>query len=163
MKIAAIPPMFAILLKIPPSLALLGIVVMSTAVFPPFLAAQEFAKDRLGICPLYNLSGYSTIDLQGNLVNLTAYCQGVSNTSEIRNNDFWRNFVEVADNEAIAYAETYGRTEVNAYGNTICSFLQNGGTLAELRQVQSDQSFPPTFEIAVTMAAIETYCPTLKP
>lgn len=160
MKIAAISPMFTVSLKIPPSVALLGIALVSTVIFPPWLAAQEFAQDRLGICPLYNLSGYSTIDIQGDLVNLTAYCQGWSNASEMRSNDFWESFVETADDEAIAYANSSGRVEVTAYGNTICSFLKNGGTLAELRQVQSDQSFPPTFEVAVTTAAIQTYCPT---
>lgn len=161
-EIAAIPPMFTILSKIPRSVVFLGIIVSSTIVFPPLLAAQEFAQDRLGICPLYNLSGYSTIDLQGNLVNLMAYCQGLSNASEIRSNDFWKNFVKIADDEAIAYANTYGRVEVTTYGNTICPFLKNGGTLTELRQVQSDQSFPPTFEVAVTRAAIQTHCPTYQ-
>jgi Protein of unknown function (DUF732) len=160
MEIAAILLMFIFFLKIPPSVAVLGIALVSTALFPPWLAAQEFAQDRLGICPLSNLSGYSAIDIEGNLVNLIAHCQGVSNTSELRHNAFWDSFVKTADDEAIAYANTSGRVEVTAYGNTICPFLQNGGTLAELRQVQSDQSFPPTFEVAVTKAAIQTYCPT---
>lgn len=155
-------PMVTLLQKIPRSIVLLGIVVISTAVFPPLLAAQEFAQDRLGICPLYNLSGYSTIDVSGNLINLTEYCQGLSNTSEIRSDHFWKNFVEVADDEAIAYANTYGRSEVIAYGNIICPFLRNGGTLEELRQVQSDHPFPPTFNMAITTAATQTYCPTYQ-
>lgn len=154
--------MFTHLLKIPRSVALLGITLISTAIFPPLLSAQEFAQDRLGVCPLYNLSGYSTIDVSGNLINLTEYCQGLSNTTEIRSNHFWESFIEVADDEAIAYANTYGRTEVTAYGNTICPFLKKGGTLEELRQVQSDQPLPPTFDVAVTLAAIQTYCPTYR-
>lgn len=154
--------MFTLPLKIPRSAALLGIALISTAIFPPLLSAQEFAQDRLGVCPLYNLSGYSTLDIAGNLINLTEYCQGLSNTTEIRSNHFWESFVEVADDEAIAYSNIYGRTEVIAYGNTICPFLRNGGTLEELRQVQSDQSFPLTFNVAVTKAAIQTYCPTYQ-
>ncbi|MBW4514779.1 MAG: DUF732 domain-containing protein [Timaviella obliquedivisa GSE-PSE-MK23-08B] len=152
--------MFTIFLKIPRSVAFLSIALVSTVVFPPLLAAQEFAQDRLGVCPLYNLSGYSTIDIDGNLVNLTAYCQGLGNASEVRRDRFWESFIEAADDEAIAYANTYGRTKVTAYGNTICLFLRHGGTLEELRQVQADQLFPPTFDVAVTTAAIQTYCPT---
>ncbi|NJR37520.1 MAG: hypothetical protein HC781_00130 [Leptolyngbyaceae cyanobacterium CSU_1_4] len=160
MKIAALSPMFTRLLEVPDSVALLGIVILSTVVFPPLLAAQEFAQDRFGDCPVQHFSGYSTLDNDGNWVNLTDYCQRLSNATEGHRNRFWENFVEAADGEAIAYANTYGRTQVTAYGNTICLFLRNGGTLEELRQVQSDQLFPPTFNVAVTTAAIQTDCPT---
>jgi Protein of unknown function (DUF732) len=154
--------MLKILHKIPHSITLMGITLLSTAIFPPLLAAQEFSHDRLGVCPLYNLSGYTTIDTQGNLISLTEYCQGLSNAPELRNDQFWNRFVDVADDDAIAYANTYGQKQVTAYGNTICPFLKNGGTLEELRQVQGDRQFPPTFDVAVTVAAIQTYCPTYQ-
>jgi Protein of unknown function (DUF732) len=154
--------MLKTLRQFPRSITLLGITLVSTALFPPLLAAQEFSQDRLGVCPLYNLSGYTTIDAHGNLISLTEYCQGLSNASETRSHQFWESFVDAADDEAIAYADEYGRKEVTAYGNTICPFLKNGGTLAELRQVQGDRQFPPTFDVAVTVAAIQTYCPTYR-
>jgi Protein of unknown function (DUF732) len=140
--------------------AIVSSILLSTAIFPPLLSAQEFAGDRLGVCPLYNLSGYSTIDVHGNLVNLMEYCQSLSHNREARDNQFWESFVDAADDEAIAYADTVGRTDVVTYGDTVCPFLKNGGTLEELRQVQADQAFPAGFDAAVTIAAIHTYCPT---
>jgi Protein of unknown function (DUF732) len=154
--------MLKIFRKLPQSITLLGITLASTAIFPPLLSAQEFSHDRLGVCPLYNLSGYTTIDTHGNLISLTEYCQGLSNASETRSNQFWDSFVDAADEDAIAYADQYGRKEVTAYGNAICPFLKNGGTLDELRAVQGDRQFPPTFDVAVTIAAIQTYCPTYQ-
>jgi hypothetical protein len=154
--------MLNILRNLPHSITLMGIALISTAIFPPLLAAQEFSQDRLGVCSLYNLSGYTTIDTHGNLISLTEYCQGLSNTSELRSNQFWNYFVDIADEDAINYANTYGRKELTAYGNTICPFLKNGGTLEELRQVQGDIQLPPTFDAAVTIAAIQTYCPTYQ-
>jgi hypothetical protein len=139
--------------------AIVGSVLLSTAIFPQILAAQEFAADRLGVCPLYNLSGYSTIDTHGDLVNLMAYCQGLR-PDRANDAQFWENFVEAADDGTIAYADTVGQPQVTAYGNTVCPFLRNGGTLEELRQVQADHALPPGFDAAVTIAAIHTYCPT---
>jgi Protein of unknown function (DUF732) len=155
-EIAFFPPMLKILRPV----VFVGSILLSTVVFPQLLAAQEFTQDRLGVCPLYNLSGYSTIDVHGNLVNLTEYCQGLS--QETRGDQFWDSFVDAADGEAIAYADTIGRTEVTAYGDTVCPFLKNGGTLEELRQVQGDQDLPSGFDVAVTVAAIHTYCPTYQ-
>jgi hypothetical protein len=150
------------MLKLLRPAALVGTLLLSTAVFPEWLAAQEFAQDRLGICPLYNLSGYTTIDSHGDLVNLMDYCQGISTAPDTRGEQFWDNFSRAADNEAIAYAQQLGQAEVTAYSKTICPFLKNGGTLEELRQVQADQQFPPNFEAPLTVAAIHTYCPTYR-
>jgi Protein of unknown function (DUF732) len=147
------------MLKLFRPIAVVGSIALSTIVFPQLLAAQEFVYDRLGVCPLYNLSGYSTIDVHGNLVNLTEYCQGLQ-PDRSRETQFWESFVDAADDRTIAYADTVGQTRVTAYGNTVCPFLRNGGTLEELRQVQADHALPPGFDAAVTIAAIHTYCPT---
>ncbi|MCU0565868.1 MAG: DUF732 domain-containing protein [Oculatellaceae cyanobacterium Prado106] len=145
--------------------ALIGAALLLPLAFPQLLGAQEAPEgDRLGVCNLYNLSGYAAIDSNGEIVNLMDYChnfrQNQSEEVALRNEQrFWENFVLAADQGAIAFAETLGQEQVLAYGNTVCPFLKGGGSLGELRQVQADQDLPPRFDVAVTVAAIHTYCP----
>ncbi|HEY9663624.1 MAG TPA: DUF732 domain-containing protein, partial [Allocoleopsis sp.] len=65
----------------------------------------------------------------------------------------------MANARAIEVENELGQEDVVAYGSVICPFLDQGGTLAELRQIQGDGNLPRDFEVAVTVAAINTYCP----
>jgi Protein of unknown function (DUF732) len=126
----------------------------------PALAQDKVAEDTLGLCGLHNLSGYSAIDAVGSLVNLTQYChqQQVQPSAS----PFWQSFLVAADRNTVAYAEALGQQQVAAYGTAICPFLENGGTLAQLRQIQVSGELPSGFEVAVAVAAIHTYCPTYR-
>jgi hypothetical protein len=130
-------------------------------VVPTSLAlAQDASLQARGICGLYNHSGYLVVNEAGQLVNVTDYCQEQRQQHAApETSAFWRAFEATASAEARAAAATLGSEQVVAYGSTICPFLDQGGTLQELRQIQLDGNLPKGFETAVTVAAIQTYCP----
>jgi hypothetical protein len=151
----------------------LGSLLVSMA-FAPNAVAQEGvapatdAELATGICGLYDRSGYLVVDQAGRLVDTVEYCQQQPPRSspepgaEAAAVDFWQVFAATANAEARQLATALGTEEVLSYGTTICPFLQQGGTLQALRQVQGDGELPSNFEIAVTVAAIHTYCPTYQ-
>jgi hypothetical protein len=118
----------------------------------------EFNPGTPGVCRLYNLSGYLAIAADGQLVTLKPYCQQQRNWVWYEEGRFWSQFRDTATAETMAFAQTLDRHEIEAYALTICPFLQDGGTLPELRQIQADDRLPPEFEQAVTVAAVRTYC-----
>jgi hypothetical protein len=141
----------------------------------PLVKAQETETQvAAGICGLYNHSGYLVVDETGNLVDMVEYCQQqqIHQRSQVESqqsavestaaSSFWRTFETTANAEARQMAATLGREEIMDYGTTICPFLQQGGTLHELRRIQTDGNLPSNFETAVTVAAIHTYCPAYR-
>lgn len=131
--------------------------------------AQEASLQATGICGLYNHSGYLVVNEAGQLVNVMDYCQNQQAQQAQpepqaipRTSAFWQAFAATADSEARAVATTLGSDQVIAYGTTICPFLNQGGTLQELRQIQLDGNLPSGFETAVTVAAIQAYCPAYR-
>jgi hypothetical protein len=148
---------------------LTGLLPLLTLV--PYADAQTpEAQIATGICGLYNHSGYLVVDEAGNLVDIAEYCQRQADRQLHTNlpndpqlaavaSEFWRTFEMTASAEAQQMAAELGRDEVLAYGATICPFLQQGGTLRELRQIQTDGNLPSSFETAVTVAAIYSQCP----
>jgi hypothetical protein len=124
--------------------------------------AGQTALDRLRLCPLHNLSGYSAIDAAGNLINLSQYCQSQQQMAQSNHAPFWQAFLTAADPKAIAYARTLNHEAVFAYGEAICPFLESGGTVGQLRQIQTAGTLPSGFEVAITIAAIQTHCPTYQ-
>jgi hypothetical protein len=123
------------------------------------IQAEEVGLDQLRLCPLHNLSGYSAIDAAGNLINLNQYCQSQQQMAQPNRTPFWQTFLATADPEAIAYARMLNHEAVFAYGEAICPFLESGGTVGQLRQIQTGGTLPSSFEVAVTIAAIQTHCP----
>ncbi|MBD3882102.1 hypothetical protein IFO70_10060 [Phormidium tenue FACHB-886] len=119
------------------------------------------ALDPLRLCPLQNLSGYSAIDATGSLINLKQYCQ-LQVRTQLSHAPFWQAFAAAAAPRAIAYARTLDQEAILAYSDTICPFLENGGTINQLRQIQTSGTLPSEFEVAVTIAAIQTQCPTYQ-
>ena len=125
--------------------------------------AQDPSLQATGICGLYNHSGYLVVDEAGRLVNVVDYCQNQREQQTTpETSAFWQAFEATANSQARATATALGPDEVVAYGSTICPFLDQGGTLDELRQIQLDGDLPSGFETAVTVAAIQTYCPTYR-
>ncbi len=118
----------------------------------------EFDPATPGICRLYNLSGYLALAADGRLVTLKPYCQEQRNWVWYEESRFWSRFRDAATVETLAFAQTLDRHEIEVYALSICPFLQDGGTLPELRQIQADDRLPTEFEQAVTTAAIRTYC-----
>ena len=125
-------------------------------------AEPDYPPGTLGICRMAPLTGRVAIDHSGNLLVLSDYCRSQHDQLDDQAEHFWQNFIKSAGSEAIDFAHTLDRQSVVAYGTTICPFLENGGTLPELRQLQSDTRLPSTFETAVTLAAIYTYCPAYR-
>jgi hypothetical protein len=142
------------------------------AVFPTLTLAQAASSSGIaGICGLNQRSGYLIVDETGNLVDLVSYCQQQadrveqvtrSSSANPRSTSFWQAFETSASPEAIVTANALGADEVIAYGSAICPFLEQGGSLGELRQIQGDGNLPTSFEVAVTIAAIDTYCPAFR-
>jgi hypothetical protein len=151
--------------------------------FPVFTLAQTASNPTSsppnvpGVCGLNHRSGYLVVDESGNLVDLVEYCrqrsdqveqlQQTQSDSSTDPHDsqsiaFWQAFEAGASPEAIVFANSLGSDEVFAYGSAICPFLEQGGSLRELRQIQGDGNLPTSFEVAVTVAAIDTYCPRFR-
>jgi hypothetical protein len=149
---------------------LTGLLLPLLTVVPLANAQETEAHVATGICGLYNHSGYLVVNETGNLVDMVEYCQQQREHQQSQANaqrsplasEFWRTFAATANAEAQQVATTLGPEEVMAYGTTICPFLQQGGTLPELRQIQTDGNLPSNFETAVTVAAIYTYCPSYR-
>jgi hypothetical protein len=118
----------------------------------------EFELGTPGVCRLYHLSGYMAMNQQGQVVPLSQYCEQQRNWAWYESDDFWQEFREVASAETITFAQTLDQERVEAYAQSICPFLEDGGTLQELAQMQTDAQLPADFEQAVTIAAIKTYC-----
>jgi hypothetical protein len=138
--------------------------------FPLSASAQtNLNATGSGVCGLNNRSGYLIVDESGNLVDLVDYCRRYQDQLESRispsdpgSSSFWQAFEASASPEAIVVANSLGSEEVIAYASTICPFLEQGGSLPELRQIQGDGHLPTSFEVAVTFAAINTYCPAFR-
>lgn len=111
-----------------------------------------------GICRFYNLSGYLAVAADGQLVPLEPYCEQQHNWVWYEESKFWQRFRDAASGETLSFAQTLDRHEIEAYALSICPFLEDGGTLAELQQIQADDRLPPAFEQAITVAAVRTYC-----
>jgi hypothetical protein len=126
------------------------------AVKPP-----EFKPGTPGVCRLYNLSGYLALNPAGRVIPLQQYCQQQHNWVWYANSKFWQAFRQNAASETITYAQTLDQARVEAYAQSICSFLNDGGTLQELAQ-QGDQKLPADFDQAVIKSAVETYCPQYR-
>jgi hypothetical protein len=130
--------------------------------------AAEAVEPALGICGLYFYPGLTVIDANGQVIALADYCSNralyqnaviVPSANGSRDDAFWRAFLIAASPTARQFAESVGREKVVDYGETICPFLLDGGSIDRLRTVQSDRQIPPSFEAAVTVAAINTHCP----
>jgi hypothetical protein len=118
----------------------------------------EFELGTPGICRFYNLSGYLALAADGQLVPLKPYCEQQRNWVWYEEGRFWQRFRDAATSETLTFAQTLNRHEIESYALSICPFLEDGGTLSELRQIQTDNRLPSEFEQAITIAAVRTYC-----
>lgn len=115
------------------------------------------------------LSGRSIVDAQGQLVSLVDFCREQQFQQQVETpvlgaeaQAFWQNFLNVASIEAVAFSQTVNQQQVVDYAATVCPFLQNGGTLQQIRQIQLAGDLPVSFDAAVSVAAIYTYCPEFR-
>lgn len=136
--------------------------LIPTVGWMPIAHSQEAQTAVPGICSVYRQAGYLIVDETGNLVALTDYCRHQEDLLPTHTNRFWQAFTETADQEALDIANTLTPEEVVSYGSSICPFLEQGGTLQDLRSLQGDGDLPSGFEVAVTVAAIHAYCPTYR-
>ncbi|NJO42883.1 MAG: DUF732 domain-containing protein [Cyanobacteria bacterium CRU_2_1] len=146
-------------------ISLLSTTLVSTTLATPLFTRSEEPPEEppsQGICGLYTRSGFLIIDESNQVITLTDYCRGQRERDDIETSQFWQNFEAAATSETIAFAKSQGEADVVAYGITICPFLERGGTMGELREMQADGDLPSAFEIAVTLAAIHTYCPAYR-
>lgn len=139
-------------------LPLLGVITA----LPAQADEEDEVQPNLGICGLYYVSGLMIVGESGELLNLSDYCQvrrltAIAITEE--GDPFWEAFVASASPEAMEFAVSAGKDAVVRYGSTICPYLWEGGSIDELRAVQSADEVPVSFEAAATVAAINTYCP----
>lgn len=125
-------------------------------------APPEFDWTAPGVCRLYHLSGHMAIDSTGQVIGLRQYCRELQNWAWYEPSRFWRKFRRVATPEMLNFAQTLDRDSVEAYGQSICPFLQNGGTMQELTQLQANQQFPTGFEQAIIAASVRSYCPEYR-
>ncbi|HEY9700260.1 MAG TPA: hypothetical protein V6D10_23600 [Trichocoleus sp.] len=156
--------------------ACLGIIALTVPFQPQLAAAREqmapvappardeaaYPPGTLGICHLAPLAGRVAVDSSGNLLVLSDYCRSQHDQLDAQAEQFWQRFVANANAETMTFARTLDRQSVVTYSTTICPFLENGGTLSELRQLQADNHLPVAFEVAITLAAIHTYCPAYR-
>jgi hypothetical protein len=123
-----------------------------------------FQTGTLGLCHLYNLSGYFAIDQTGAVVPLQPYCQDQQNWVWYAEGSFWRAFRRAATTEALTFAQTLDQQAIEAYALSICTLLNDESftpatAMQTLETVQSGGPLPIAFDQAVTQAAIRTYCP----
>jgi len=120
----------------------------------------------LGVCELNTLSGLSVIDNEtGEIRILADYCPTETATRLSLSEEgerFWRAFLDVASPRALEFASRANRQEVANYGATVCVVLNEGSTMQEVRQLQTQGGLPPSFDAAVNVAAINTYCPQYR-
>lgn len=144
--------------------------VLPEAATPSWAERQPDEQPNLGICGMYYLAGRAAIDTSGQLIRLEEYCQtyrvnvlaATSSVEDPNNLIFWQNFAAVATSEAIEFAQAQEPGAVLAYSATICPLILETGSLAAVRQSQSDGELPQSFEVAVTIASIYTYCPNYQ-
>lgn len=122
----------------------------------------EFGLGTPGVCRMYNLSGYLALNADGQMVPLEQHCQQQRNWVWYETNELWERFRDVATAETIAFTQTLAQDRAEAYAQSICPFLEEGGTLQELAAVQADKQLPSDFEQAITIAAVKTYCPRYR-
>ena len=111
-----------------------------------------------------DISGTWVNDGTGQLVPLTTLCEVAIQHQEIMTTasaeiPFWQAFVTAASPEALEFANEAGVDDVVAYGQTICPSLHELGSMDELRIFQAQGGLPASFDAAVNVAAIHTYCP----
>lgn len=111
-----------------------------------------------------DLSGSWVNDGTGNLVPLTTLCNVALQHHEPIiippvETEFWQAFVTAASPDALEFANEAEVDDVVAYGQTICPSLNELGTMHELRMAQAEGGLPASFDAAVNVAAIHTYCP----
>ena len=121
-----------------------------------------------GLCHLdeSSISGRWVNNGTGTLVPLATVCdaQSPGQTSleanvSMEEATFWRAFVTAASPEALRIATEMEAGAIAAYGQTICTVLQRGTSMDDVRLTQMDGDFPAAFDAAVNVAAIHTYCP----
>jgi hypothetical protein len=117
-----------------------------------------------GVCgQVYGLSGRSVILPGGEFQRLEDYCASVEATvvpiPVVQGGNFWQAFLAVASPEAVDFARAAGPDDVVAYGQTICPNLRGGGSMQDVRAEQIRGGLPASFDAAVNVAAINTYCP----
>lgn len=122
----------------------------------------EFELGTPGVCRLYNLSGYLAMNADGQMVPLKQYCQQQRSWVWYETDELWERFRDIAAEETIAFTQTLNQDRAEAYAQSICPFLEEGGTLQELAEIQADQQFSAGFEQAITIAAVRTYCPQYR-
>jgi hypothetical protein len=165
------------MLKIAYSLLLMGSMLVPLIGMAQPVKAQESSNadgevqvvpvtGYLGVCELNTLSGLSIIDDETGEVRMLAdYCPTETATrlslSEEGEN-FWQAFLSVASPRAIDFAARTNRQEVANYGATVCVVLDEGSSLQEVRRLQIEGGLPPSFDAAVNVAAINTYCPQYR-
>jgi hypothetical protein len=160
-----------------PLYSLLSTCILASISFGAGLVAPAIADEddpdafNPGICGLYNYSGSVVSTPAGQIVPLADYCtvqrafyydEAAIADRESLDDQFWQTFLEAASPSALEFAQSAGKAEVVAYGQTICPFLQEGRSLTDLRQQQSSSGIPQSFEAAVTVAAIYSYCPAYQ-
>lgn len=126
----------------------------STINYPPGLCYQG----------QQDISGSWVNDGTGTLVPLSTLCELAIQYQETIDmppveTAFWQAFVTAASPEALDFASTASVEDVIAYGQTICPSLRDLGTMDELRVVQAQGGLPASFDAAINVAAIHTYCP----
>lgn len=147
-------------------------VLAQPALAQPSPAQPDYSATPAGVCRLYNLAGYSVINESGNLEPIADYCDrqvAVLNAqaaiaaaqAQPHAREFWQNFRSTASLAALDYAATLDPEAVLSYSQQICPFVKQH-SLPDLRQLQADRQLFPAFEVAVTVAAIQTYCPTYQ-
>ncbi|MGJ3246103.1 MAG: DUF732 domain-containing protein [Elainellaceae cyanobacterium] len=145
--------------------------------FAPSAHAQDSElsprPEPTGLCVLNELGGLWVNDEDGQLVQLEDLCQRFQPQQSLNNEiaaarlteleeEFWQSFLNVASTEAIAFANQVNHQDVVDYGKTICTSLERGDTMNDVRKVQVDGGLPPAFDAAVNVAAINTYCPEFR-
>lgn len=154
-------------------LVLLSPMLLLTTIAATVFASPAHADDdeiALPIDPLYPCgvvyrSGHWVVNSAGEMVNLDEICtqrQAAQRAVQVVETDgdaFLQAFYDVASTEAIAFANSAGTTSVIEYGSTICPLLQTGNTMADIRRTQVRNGLPASFDGAVNVAAINTYCP----
>lgn len=164
------------MLKIAYSLVLMGSMLLPLAGLAQPAIAQDSDDDEetqvvpvtgfLGVCELNTLSGLTFIDEETGEVRVLAdYCPTetatrLSLTEE--GEEFWQAFLSVASPNAIEFASKANRQEVANYGATVCVVMDEGASLQEVRQLQLEGGLPASFDAAVNVAAINTYCPEYR-
>jgi hypothetical protein len=141
-------------------IALVSTAVMSAA--STGLTQEMTTPNEMGICGIGNISGRSIVARGGRLISLVDFCRQQSVPIAITDTEqaaFWQAFLEVASPRALQFVRSVDRQQVIDYAATVCPVLRQGSTLQQVREIQTQSNLPPTFDAAVNVAAIHTYCP----